>query len=87
MGRKDSQGIGDRYVDTAIFKMDKQGPVVQHMYAAAWMGGEFGGEKIDVYMAESLCCSPKTVTTSLIGFIVIVQPLLLDYTPIKNKKF
>ena len=32
------------------------------------MGGEFGGEGIHVIcMAESLCCSPETITTLLIG--------------------
>ena len=44
-------------------------------YVAAWMGGEFGGEWIHVYvcMAESLCCPPETITT-----------LLISYTPIQN---
>ena len=39
-------------------------------YAPAWMGGEFGGEWIHVYI-----CSPEAVTTLLIG-----------YTPIKQQK-
>ena len=39
----------------AIFKMDnQQGPSVQHrefsMFCPAWMGGEFGGEWIHVYV-------------------------------------
>ena len=44
-------------------------------YTAAWMGGEFGGEWIHVYvcMAESLCCPSETITT-----------LLISYTPIQN---
>ena len=37
-------------------------------YVAAWMGGEFGGEWIRVGMAESLCCSPETITTLLISY-------------------
>ena len=59
-------------------------------YVAAWMGEEFGGEWIRVYVwrgvrgrvdtcicvAESLCCSPETTTT-----------LLISYTPIENKMF
>ena len=47
-------------------------------YTAAWMGGECRGEWIHVYvyMAESLQCSPETVTALLIG-----------YTPIQNKFF
>ena len=42
------------------------------------MGGHFGGKWIHVYiyMVESLCCSPETLTTLLIG-----------YTPIQNTKF
>ena len=32
-------------------------------YVAAWMGGEFGGEWINVLcMAEVLLCSPETIT-------------------------
>ena len=45
-------------------------------YMAAWMGEEFSGRMdICVRTAESLCCSPETITTLLIG-----------YTPIQNKK-
>jgi len=44
-------------------------------YISAWMGGEFGGKWIHVYvhMAESLCCSLETYPT-----------LLISYTPIQN---
>ena len=31
-------------------------------YVAAWMGREFGGMHTCVFMAESLCCSPETIT-------------------------
>ena len=51
-------------VHTAIFKVDKQqGPAVQHRelsaqcHVAAWMGGEFGGEWMLVYV----CLSPFAV--------------------------
>ena len=37
-------------------------------YVPAWMGGEFGGEWIHVYI-----CSPETVTTLLIGYSPIKQ--------------
>ena len=40
-------------------------------YAAAWMGGEFGGEWVHIWMAESLRCSPETTTTLLIGYTPI----------------
>ena len=45
-------------------------------YVAAWMGGEFGGDWIHLYvwLSESLQCSTETLTTLLIG-----------YTPIQNK--
>ena len=45
-------------------------------YMAAWMRGEFGGI-VDTCMctAESLCCSPETITTVLTG-----------YTPTENKE-
>lgn len=39
------------------------------------MEGEFAGEWIHVYTAESLGCSPKTITVLLIG-----------YSPTQNKK-
>ena len=44
-------------------------------YVVAWMGREFKG-RMDTCtcMAESLCCSPETITT-----------LLISYTPIKIK--
>jgi len=76
---------------TAVFKMDnRQGPILYstensaQCHVAAWMGGEFRGEWLHLYMyiymymcmAESLCCSPETITTLLIGC-----------TPVQNKKF
>ena len=47
-------------------------------YVVAWMGGESEGGWIHVYiyMAESLCCPPETITALSIG-----------YAPIQNKKF
>ena len=47
-----------------------------HYYVAAWMGGEFGGEWIHVYV----WLSPFTVYLKLTA-------LLIGYTPIQNKKF
>ena len=43
---------------------------------AAWLGVEFGGKEIHVYVWQSLCCPLETITTLLIG-----------YTLIQNKKF
>ena len=36
---------------------------------AAWMGGEFGGEWIHMCMAETLCCSPETITTLFVNWL------------------
>ena len=38
--------------------------------------GSLGGMDTCVCTAESLCCSPETITT-----------LIIDYTPKQNKKF
>ena len=52
-GGRDSQGVWDGRVHTATFNTEnQQGCTLQHMlqcYAAAWMGGEFGGEQMYVY--------------------------------------
>ena len=45
-------------------------------HVVAWMGGEFGKNGYtSICMAKSLCCWPKAIITSLIG-----------YTPIQNTK-
>ena len=36
-------------------------------YVAVWVGGEPGGERTRVCVAESLCCPRETITTLLIG--------------------
>ena len=56
MGGRDSQGVWDGHVHTAILKMDNhQGPTVQHielcsMVCGSLDGGEFRGEWIYVYV-------------------------------------
>ena len=47
-------------------------------YVAAWMGGEFGGEQIHIYV----WLSPFTVHLRLSQHC-----LLIGYIPIQNKKF
>ena len=48
--------VWDGPVHTAIFKMDNQSGLLYstgssaHCYETAWMGGEFGGEWIHVYV-------------------------------------
>ena len=54
---------------------------------AAWMGGDFGGEWIHVYVAESLPCSPETVTTLLIGCTPIYSKKLKKKKQVKGKKW
>ena len=80
MRGRDSQGAWDRHVHIAVFKMDnQQGPTVYRelcsMLSGILEGREVWG-RMDtcLCMAESLCCSPETVTLSI------------DYTPIQNKK-
>ena len=37
-------------------------------FVATWVGGEFGGEWIHIYLlAESLPCSPETITTLFVN--------------------
>ena len=49
-------------------------------YVAAWMGEEFEGEWIRVYLClESICCSPKTIYITLF--------LSIGCTPTQNKVF
>ena len=79
---RDSQGVWAGHVHTAIFKMDNQrGPTVQHMELCSMLCGSLDGrgvwKRIDtcICMAESLHCSPATIT-----------PLLIGSTPVKNKR-
>ena len=67
-------------VHTAIFKAgNQQGPAVQHRELCSVLGGSLDGKgawgRMDTHvcMAESLHCSPETITT-----------LLISYTPIQN---
>ena len=69
--------------DTAIFKIDNQrGPTVQRKDLCSMLCDRLNGKgvwgRMDtcIWMAESLRCSPETITTLLVG-----------YTPIQNKKF
>ena len=82
-GGKDSQGLWEGHVHTAVFRMDdQQGPTVQHMelcsmFCASLDGrGVWGRMDTCICMAESLLCSPETTTALLIG-----------YTPVQNEKF
>ena len=69
MGRRDSQGVWNGHVHTAVFKMDnQQGPPVQHRDLCSVLcdsldgRGVWGRMDTRVFMAESLCGSPETIT-------------------------
>ena len=55
-GERDSQGVCDGHVHTAIFKMDNQKDLLHstgnsaQCYVTTWMEQEFGGEWIRVYV-------------------------------------
>ena len=52
-GGRDSQGLWDGHVHTAVFNMEnQQGPAGNSapLHVAAWMGGEFGREWIHAYV-------------------------------------
>ena len=61
---------------------NQQRPIVQHMklcsmlFASLDGSGAWGRMDTCISMAESLCCSSETTIT-----------LLINYTPIQNKKF
>ena len=70
MGGRDSQGVWDEQIHTAVFKVDhQQGPAVStgnsaQCYVVARMGAEFKGEWIYVYVwLSSLCRPTKTIIT------------------------
>ena len=72
----------DGHVHTAILKMDnQQGLTVVHWELCSISCGSLDGRGVwgrmdtRICMAESLCCSPETITT-----------LLSSYTAIQNKR-
>ena len=48
-------------------------------YVAAWEGERFREERVHVYIAESLCCSPQTVTALLIVHACMYAQLLSHF--------
>ena len=71
----------DQYIHTAIFKMDnQQGPPVEHRELCSMLFGSLDGRGglgenthtyTCIYVAESLCCVPETITTLLTGYTSI----------------
>ena len=77
---------------TAIFKMhNQQKPIVQHMelcsVLCASLDGRRVGGRIDACkcMAESLHCSPETITTSLISYTPIQKVFGVNKMKFKKK--
>ena len=56
---------------------NQQGPTVEHRELCSMLCGSLGGRGVwrgmgtRVCMAESLCCSPETITTLLISYMPI----------------
>ena len=59
---------------------NQQGPPVEHrelcsmLYGSLDGRGVWGGMDTRICMAESLCCSPETITTLLISCVVVQPP-------------
>ena len=69
MEGRDSLGVWDGYVHTAVFKMEnQQGPTVEHREPCSVLCGSLDGSGVwrqtgtCTCMAESLHCSPETIT-------------------------
>ena len=69
MRGRESQGVWNGHVHTAIFGMDnQQGPTVQHRGICSMLCGNQDGRGVwgrmhtYIYMAKSLPCSPGTIT-------------------------
>ena len=77
MWRKDSQGVWDQHVHTAMFKKDNQrGCKVQYRNCSMLCGSPDGRRvqgRMDtcICMTESLCCQSETITTLLIDYTAI----------------
>ena len=77
-GMKGQLGVWDGQVYTSIFKMDNQkGPAVMHRELCSMLCSSLDGRgvwgRMDtcICRAESLHCSPETITTLLISSIPI----------------
>ena len=82
MWGRDSQGVWDGHVHSAILEMDnKRGPAVERRELCSKSRGSQDGRGVSgrmdtcIWMAGSLCRPPETNMT-----------LLISYTPTQNKK-
>ena len=74
-GGRDSSGVWDAHVHTALFKKDnQQGPTVQHREICSMLCSSLDGRgvqgRMDIFVcvAESFHRSSETITTLLIGY-------------------
>ena len=77
---RDSQGVWDGHVHSAVFKMDnQQGPTGQHKELCSVLCSSLDGRgvwgRMDtcICMAESLCCSFETITKLLISYAAVTS--------------
>ena len=88
-GRRESQGVWDGHVRTAIFKMNnQQGPTVQHMELCSVLCGSLGGREIwgrmdiCIRMAESL----QLFTRNDQNFVNWLYPIQNKFLKKNNKE-
>ena len=67
-GGRDSQGVWDGHGHTAAFNIENQqgpaqGTLLNVMWQPGWEGSLGENEYVYLGMAESLHCSPETITT------------------------
>ena len=86
MGSRDSYGVWNSHVHTAIFKMDdQQGPTVLHRELCSMLCGSLDGRGVSgrtdtcMSMAECLYYPPETVTTLLIVMTINYIPAIFQY--------
>ena len=81
-GSRHGCGVWDGHVHTATFKMDNQGPTVQHMELCPLLRGFRDGRGVWGRMDMWMC-----MTESLPVHLKLSQHcLLIGYTRIQNKK-
>ena len=92
--RRDTYGLWDGHVHTAIFKMDnQQGPNVQHRELCSMLWGSLDGKgvwgRMDtcICMTESLHFSLENITILLIGHTPIQHVLGVKKLKLKTKKY
>ena len=74
MRGRDSWGVGDEHVHTAIFRTDDQQVLpysTWNLLIVMWQPGWEGSSWTHVYMAESLHCSLESITTLFVNWLYL----------------